>query len=95
MAARELPGILDARWISCQQGVDKPAFSPESGQHGEIDVQRDARFAPSLHGQTAEKQERQPCPSQKTCNCLALSKRSIIGAALRTTPASRPVRTKA
>lgn len=54
MAVRELPGIFDARRINGQQRVYKPALTAESGQHGEIDVQRDARFAPSLHRKPAD-----------------------------------------
>jgi hypothetical protein len=53
MAARELPGIFHARRIGGAQSVNKGPFTAVSRQHGEIDVQGDAWFAPSLHGQPA------------------------------------------
>lgn len=54
MAVRELPRVFDARRISGQQRVDKSALAAKSGQYREIDVQRYARLAPSLHRQATD-----------------------------------------
>jgi len=54
MAAGELPGVFDARRISGEQRVDKPAFTAKTGQDGDIDIQRGAGLAPSLHRQPTD-----------------------------------------
>jgi hypothetical protein len=50
------------RRIRGEQRVDELAFIAKSGQHREIDVQRDARLAPSLYRQAAD-EERAPALS--------------------------------
>jgi hypothetical protein len=56
-AEGETPGIVDPTRQALKQPRHVCAFGAESGEQGEIDVPREPRLPPPLHGQAADEAE--------------------------------------
>ena len=73
MRQSKLRGVLNARFKMAQENFDKVCLAAEAGEQREIDINRFARFAPTLQRQPADNAE---APSLRLADGLKFDGRS-------------------